>query len=159
MKSLLMIILLIFTSSSERLRQNIDYRKEAFYKFVIESNEFNSLFLENEKRFFQIEVNSSNFEDYSVFMKRDLAKLNLVDRLRINSNKELNRFGNRRAYIKVFFSEIKNGLFFCEIFSHSKKKKVERKGLYVQGSSYLYLFQVTNNKELKLLKTSHFMNN
>ena len=50
----------------------------------------------------------------------------------------------KRVALKIYFSEIKNNIFFSEIFNSPKRETEYQKRPHF-GTSYIYMFQVKNN--------------
>lgn len=127
------------------------YNKVAYFKMsldlIIESDEYKEINTKNCNYVISDEV--LNFQVFSKFFKNELNLSNEIN----NDFKEvkdinkdilkLNKF--KKGSVKIFFSEIKNDIFFSEIFESNRKKiKYDERPIF--GISYVYMFKIKNDK-------------
>lgn len=101
-----------------------------------------------------------SFSNFTPFFREELGnnfeyKIDTVEIVKIQDELlELNKKSDRK--LKVFFSEQKNNLFFCEIFE-SKNKDISYNKKPVFGSSIVYMFSKRNEKiTLTAVKTLNY---
>ncbi|WP_075344675.1 hypothetical protein [Tenacibaculum agarivorans] len=141
--------------------------KVKIYKFAlskITSSKEYSLFVKSKKKYyisnevvsytklaqyFRSELEKSNpiTEEEIV---RDTNKKNLVDDNLLSLNIK------KCSKVQINFSEIRNDIFFAELIK--SKEKTKHKEVYL-GISYLYMFKITDNDEVELIKTIELDNN
>ncbi|WP_420385569.1 hypothetical protein [Roseivirga sp.] len=159
MRSYKYIILTIVLFPSTLLGQQLDFREVAFEQYVENSEEFKSILRDSKSNDFMISTCILKYEELASFMKKALDEVDMSMNLPMNKRGEFHTTkGKKRSLNKVYFSEIDNGLFMCEIF-HDLTKRDNRKGSYIQGDSYIFLFRITKNRELEHIKTARFINN
>lgn len=152
-------ILTIVLFPSTLLGQQLDFREVAFEEYVENSEEFKSILRDSQSNDFMISTCVLNYEELASFIKKVLNEVDNSMNLPINKRNGFRTTkGKKMSLNKVYFSEINNGLFMCEIF-HDLTKKDNRKLSYIQGDSYIFLFRITQNRELEHIKTARFINN
>lgn len=146
----ILLISFIITSFSFHLKPNNDFYAKALEK-IIESNEYGKLLKKKGKYYVSDEV--IIYSKLGKFFKTELEKHNPLteDEIAINSrktnsiNKNLLKLNLKKCKgrIQIFFSEIKQGIFFAEIFESKKSFKYKDRPSF--GISYIYMFKEHNN--------------
>lgn len=152
--------LILFSFISLEKEDEINHYREAVY-LILSSKEYQNL-KPNKKFYVSSEV--SSIYGYAVTLQEevkpyiDINQSEFYDSSNyfIVNNDELMTLSNaRKAKVKIYFSEINEGLFFAEVLK-SSKKQIYLKDIPVFGNSYVYMFYVDDGK-VKLLYTTIFI--
>ena len=131
---------------------------------IIESSAYQCMNGSSKKYFVSPEV--LNFDNRAIFFQKELLangstvrfNYNLSNKEIVFLNSEMTKLGTRRrAETKLYFSQIKDGFFFCEVIMFEKSKsKYEQKPAF--GRSYVYLFRI-NDSDINILDVTEFLYN
>jgi|GEM_PF-2133320 len=153
------IFLLIVKFISTQLISDDDLYKKALYEME-KTEEFDNIIKENKGYFVSNEILS--FNTLSLFYKDELGisahQFFAKDKLIASDHSSLLKLSTRkRSYLKVFFTEVKDDIFFCEVFeTNARKLKYEELAKF--GISYIYMFKIKGNG-IKLMHIKALSNN
>ncbi len=147
----------IYTGLAYGQTNMIDYYKQAM-PLILNSNEFKGYGVNHNNYHVSPEIIS--FSNYSELFTDELSndKSFEIDKNEVSRlENDLLKFNKRECgKVKVYFSEMKEGFFFVEVFV-SKKKNLKYKDKLVFGSSQVYLFKVLNEKiSISKIKLFHY---
>ncbi|MCY1510823.1 hypothetical protein D3C87_231110 [compost metagenome] len=116
---------------------------------IIKSKEYNEFSFG--KKDYHISEEIVFFSVFSVFFDVINESTNVTNDeiLTINNNlKKLNK--KKCGKIKIFYSEIKNNIFFSEVFPYKRKSlKYSKRPTF--GSSYVYMFKISEKNEVYIV--------
>jgi hypothetical protein len=154
MKSLIFIFLLILVSSPFK-NEGISVYGKAL-NAILDSEKYTSI-TKNKKQF-HVSSEVVIFEKMGKFFLEELQNNSIylsAENIILGEKKE--NFNNegleklnckKRGKVQVYFSEIKNDVFFAEIVESKKKSSYEKK--IVLGTTSIFMFKISNN-ELELI--------
>ena len=124
------------------------------------TEEFDALIKENNGYSVSNEILS--FNTLGLFYKEDLGisanQIFTKDKLIVSNHLLLLKLSTRKhSNLKVFFTEVKDDIFFCEVFE-TNARKLKYEELAIFGISYIYMFKIKGNG-IKLLHVKALSNN
>jgi len=154
MKSLIFILLLILVSSPFNNEGISEYEKAL--NAILDSKEYSSI-TKNKKQF-HVSSEVVVFEKMGKLFIEELKNIDVhlsIETIIINEQKEnfinerLKKMNlRRRGKVQIYFSEIKNDVFFAEIIESKQKTSYENRIQF--GSTSIFMFKISND-ELELI--------
>ena len=164
MKSILAFFIFIVGIScgftKNQIIQNDIYQK--ILTLVINSNQEKGLFEVCNDESFRvseevISINAFEFLFYDEIKKHDNDFLfsNVPNVKIVEESKSFSKLGTKRSSCIIFFSEMKDGIIFAELFTHSKRMKRYDGKLHF-GTSRVYMFLIENS-DVRLVKSKELI--
>lgn len=159
-KNIILCLLLV----SFTILSNLNYYKNAL-NIIINSNEYKSL-VKNKKKY-----NISNelvlFSKMASLFNKELSLLSISlseEQVIFDSDKdniindEFSLLNVKNcSKVQIYFSEIKNNIFFAEIIKTKYKVKYNNRPQF--GKSYIYMFKIEDSTKVKLISTKEIFYN
>lgn len=149
LKSKFIIVLSIFLVSFSIYSKLDEYKKAL--SIITESKEYNSLVKKRKK--YNISNELITYSKMAWHFKRELSSLAPIseEQIILDSDKdnlindELSKLNVKNcSKVQIYFSEIKNDIFFAEIIKTKHKLKYHNRPHF--GNSYIYMFKIDNLK-------------
>lgn len=150
-------IVVIFNNYTNNHNEDILYYKQAI-SLILKSSEAKEYKL-NVKNY-HISSDVINFSNFSIFFKAELKSDYFFEQNTeevVKSESAILLLNIKKCgKLKIFFSEIKNNIFFAEIFV-SKKDNLKYDNRSIFGSSNIYMFKIIDkNVSLVKVKPIHY---
>lgn len=159
MKKLLISVLIVL--SFDLVAQDYTHYKIAFERFISTSKAYKSQSCYRREDFVIMEE-IVPFDKMSFLFQSQIDSLKKLEihwesNTRVLSYKSL-RIGKKRSKMKLFFSAMKDEIFFAEATCTRNKAATLYKSLSPFGMSIVFMFRVTSQGEVELIKVSEIAN-